>query len=120
MSVTSLRAYQNSGSGKPRYGLPDAPLDSCPLVSALGTYEDRDPLTFFVLSEWDDYLLVRADRRTGGRVCRLPLLNAQHSPLPHLLYAHAETRHPPVASSSRMVQVIRRREGERTRSQNML
>jgi hypothetical protein len=34
MSVTSLRAYQNSGSDKPRYGLPDAPLDSCPLVFA--------------------------------------------------------------------------------------
>jgi hypothetical protein len=25
---------KTSGSGKPRYGLPDAPLDSCPLVSA--------------------------------------------------------------------------------------
>src|SRR5215211_8894648 len=34
MSVTSLRAYRNSGSDKPRYGLPDAPLDSCPLVFA--------------------------------------------------------------------------------------
>ena len=44
MSVTSLRAYQNSGSGKPRYGPPDAPLDSCPLVSAI-CHEDRDPLT---------------------------------------------------------------------------
>src|SRR5215204_4692289 len=34
MSVTSLRVSQNSGSGKPRYGPPDAPLDSCPLVFA--------------------------------------------------------------------------------------
>ena len=52
MSVTSLQAYQNSGSGKPRYGPPDAPLDSCPLVFARVryTYEDRDPLTFCVLS----------------------------------------------------------------------
>jgi hypothetical protein len=59
MSVTSLRAYQNSGSDKPRYGLPDAPLDSCPLVFArCSTYEDRDPLTFCVLSNWNDYLLV--------------------------------------------------------------
>lgn len=47
MSVTPLRAYQNSGSGKPRYGPPDAPLDSCPLAFARATYEDRDPLTFF-------------------------------------------------------------------------
>jgi hypothetical protein len=34
MSVTSLRDTKTSGSGKPRYGLPDAPLDSCSLVSA--------------------------------------------------------------------------------------
>jgi hypothetical protein len=48
MSVTPLQASQNSGSGKPRYGPPDAPLDSCPLVFARVryTYEDRDPLTF--------------------------------------------------------------------------
>jgi hypothetical protein len=39
---------KTSGSGKPRYGLPDAPLDSCPLVSASDTlYEDRDPLSLF-------------------------------------------------------------------------
>jgi len=71
MSVTSLRAYQNSGSGKPRYGPPDAPLDSCPLVFARVryTYEDRDPLTLFILSEWNRYLLTgsRVDCRTGGR-----------------------------------------------------
>ena len=38
MSVTSLREYKTSGSGKPRYGLPDAPLAvarSSPLVSPL-------------------------------------------------------------------------------------
>ena len=48
MSVTPLQAYQNSGSGKPRYGPPDAPLDSCPLVFARvrPNYEDRDPLAF--------------------------------------------------------------------------
>ena len=62
MSVTSLRAYRNSGSGKPRYGPPDAPLDSCPLVFARVRYtcEDRDPLTLFILSEWNRYLLERS------------------------------------------------------------
>src|SRR5215212_3921023 len=43
MSVTPLQAYQNSGSGKPRYGPPDAPLDSCPLVFARVRYHLRRP-----------------------------------------------------------------------------
>ena len=61
MSVTPLQASQNSGSGKPRYGPPDAPLDSCPLVFARVryTYEDRDPLNLFILSEWNRYMLER-------------------------------------------------------------
>jgi hypothetical protein len=37
------------GSGKPRYGLPDAPLDVVRL-SPLVYYEDRDPLSFLPFS----------------------------------------------------------------------
>ena len=67
MSVTSLQDKKTSGSGKPRYGPPDAPLDSCPLVSALVLpCEDQDPLTLFFLSDWDDYLLVQSSPNVLG------------------------------------------------------
>jgi hypothetical protein len=55
------------GSGKPRYGPPDAPLDSFPLVSAI-CHEDRDPLLLFVLSELNTYLLGQtSDDRLSSR-----------------------------------------------------
>jgi len=71
MSVTPLRAYRNSGSGKPRYGPPDAPLDSCPLVFARvrpNYDEDRDPLPFSSFRVAP--LLALYDGRYGGTAVR--------------------------------------------------
>ena len=50
MSVTSLQDKKTSGSGKPRYGPPDAPLDSCPLVSALVLRRPGSPYPFLPFS----------------------------------------------------------------------
>ena len=52
-------ARLREGSGKPRYGPPDAPLDSCPLVFARVRYHLRRPGSpyLFFLSVWNGYLL---------------------------------------------------------------
>jgi len=48
MSVTSLRVHQvNPGSGSPRYGVPDAPLDQLSaLLRSPKPTGDRDPLPY--------------------------------------------------------------------------